>query len=271
MKLGIICPTPHLDQFASLSDFHLVLPHLYDDPRYKEFYKDKCNSGDFVTQDNSVFELTNSLPIEVLIEKGNDIGVSEVVVKEVLGNGELNYLEILNSLEYCSKVNNKIPLMAVVQGSNIDSFIDYFFRINEINEISSLSIPFAIDYTPGNMNLISTYNSLKSLTMRRFLNRCEVVKLIDQEAKKRNVKIKDTHLLGLSDGVELQFYKNYSWIRSNDSSSAFVHGAAGILYTEKGLPCEKISTKLDFNYKLTTEDQENAVFFNIKKLKEFVI
>lgn len=270
MKIGIICPVAHLEDFAIKSDFHLILPHLFKEfPAYREFYRYRAQQGDFVLQDNSVFELGHSLSADMLIEEANLIGASEMSACEVLSNSLESYKAAIHTVERSVKLGNKIPLLAVVQGESLSSFINYFFSLNSISEISSLGLPFDLDYLEGENHLFTDYDSLKSRTLRRVLNRWRLVEILDEEAKKRNVTIKSTHLMGLSDGMELQKYKNYYWIRSNDSSSAYVHGAAGFRYTDRGLPCEKISRKLDFSSSLTNDEQIDDVLYNIDKLKEF--
>lgn len=267
-KIGIICPTSHLQDFASLSDFHLILPHLYKEfPAYKEFYEDRIKQGDFVLQDNSVFELEVSPSAEFLIETANNINASEMSTCEVLCDAVKSFQAVEHTLLRSVQLGNKIPLLAVVQGGTFAEFIDYFFKLNSITELSSLGIPFDIDY-PVFFDA-DNYSFIRSKTVRRVFSRWKIVDAIDLEAKKRGVNIKPTHLMGLSDGFELQKYVDIPWIRSNDSSSAFVHGSAGILYTDRGLPCEKIPTKLDFSYSLSTKTQKDAVLYNINKLKEF--
>jgi hypothetical protein len=81
--------------------------------------------------------------------------------------------------------------------------------------------------------------------------------------------------MGLSDALELQRYKGvrYYWVRSNDSSTAFVHGFNEVYYTDKGLPGEKIKQKLDFdgynNYELTIS-QKSCIHYNIDKILSWI-
>lgn len=268
MQIGIICPVKDLDRYAVKSNFHLILPHLYQEfPEYKEFYAERVKAGDFVLQDNSVFELGYSLDADELITLANSINASEMSVCEVLNSSEANYRAVLRTIERSVILGNKIPLLAVTQGETIESFLNQFFALNDIAEISTLGIPFDVEHLFANTNFFS--HSLKSQTLRRVVARWELVKLLNYVAETKGKTIKPTHLMGLADGVELQMYKNIPWIRSNDSSSAYVHGAAGILYTDKGLPCEKIPTKLDFSSCVKTQTQHEAILYNISKLQEF--
>ena len=68
----------------------------------------------------------------------------------------------------------------------------------------------------------------------------------------------------------MKFQKDHSEIRSNDSSSAFVHGKARFRYTEEGLPCEKLQEKLDFFDGYLNVKQRDDIQFNIDMMKKFI-
>jgi len=262
MKIGIICPVAHLRDFAIASKFHLILPHLFGTyPQYRLFYEERIREGDFVLLDNSVFELEVSLPYEQLFELAHTLNVSEMVAPEVLRDKEASHKALMEFLEFYTKRGGTVPILAVAQGETQTEIISSFAFLNGLPEISSLGLPFDLDYPT------ESYAGIYSRTLRRVLRRWELVEAISSALG--GTLIKPTHLMGLSDPVELQKYRRISWIRSNDSSSAFVHGSAGILITDRGLPCEKIPTKLDFGSSLSTETQFNAVEYNIRRIKQF--
>ena len=74
--LGLICPTKYLEDFAVQSPYHLVLTHkVFEDPAYAEFYKSRAKLGEFITLDNSSYEVgdgvfTNDDLLEALREVG---------------------------------------------------------------------------------------------------------------------------------------------------------------------------------------------------------
>lgn len=259
MKIGIICATPHLQRFSLQSTFHLILPHLYTQfPAYREFYAERIRQGDFVTQDTAVFELEESLPGPQLIDMAESLGVSEMVTPEVLLSAEQSKVKLEEFLTHRQKVGSKLPLLSVVQGTSLEELFRYWAYLLNLDEVSTIGVPFDIDFD------MYVTRGVRSPTLRRVLNRVEIVRM----AEKSNLLRKPVHLLGLADGVELQFYK-HPMIRSNDSSSAFVHGAEMIYYTDRGLPQEKIKTKLDFGRVLTQPKQFDAINHNITMLKAF--
>ena len=265
MKLGIICPVKHLQDFASQSDFHLILPHLYKEfPEYKEFYRERIKQGDFVLQDNSIFEFGKSLDYQYLLEQAEDLGVSEMVTPEVMGDTDGSRKLLTAFLDYRETMDSKIPVFATVQGKTFQDMLDYFFELNGIDEVSTIGIPAEADY-------VSSYSyGYLSPTLKKVFNRLGLVQEIEKTRLIGNIAIKPVHLLGLGDGVELQRQKYIPWIRSCDSSTAYVHGAAGVMYSMRGLPGEKISEKLDFGSSLERQSQHHAVNFNIQMLKQFV-
>lgn len=266
VKHGIICPEKYLEQFAGRSDFHLILPHLYEsNPGYYEYYKDRISKGDFVTQDNSIFELEHSLDYKHLLEVGEKLGVSEIVGPEVLNSAADSKKLMYEFLDFREQEGSTIPVLAVAQGANLKELVDTFFEYNSDSRISALGLPFDLEHQ------VPYYAYVRSLTLRRVLSRWFLVDYLHVEAAAMGIKIKPTHLLGLADGVELQAYSVYNWVRSNDSSSAFVHGLNDIRYTDRGLPTEKIKEKLDFSMSVNlTQDQINNIDYNISSILKFI-
>jgi hypothetical protein len=267
MKHGIICPVKYLNQFATLSNFHLVLPHLFEKfPEYKSFYKERIIAGDIVIVDNDLFEKGECSDYKEVLKKAEDIGAQIVVGPEVMNDGEATENLMKDFLEWKDKVGSKIKVLAIAQGSKEEDLLCQFFRFQKMEGIDYLGLPFMLDYSFG---------GIRSLTLRRVLNRWKLIDRINLHAITYNIDIKPTHLFGLSDAVELQKYHSiiYPWIHSNDSSTAFVHGFNYIKYEDRGLPREKISEKLDFglhlNYGLDTEigkHQIECIMYNINKI-----
>jgi len=269
MQHGIICPIAFLEQFAIRSKFHLILPHLVQQhPKYKEFYKKRAEDGDFVLLDNSIFELGYSLPKEGLLSTAEDIKASEVVAPEVWDDKRGTEKLVEEFIEYHDKQKSNISILAMAQGSDINELVETFFKWNNHPKINSLGLPFSLNYEIKGIS-----DNIKSLTLRRVLNRWYLVDRINKYAQASSQRIKPTHLMGLSDAVELQRYKGeeYYWIRSNDSSTAFVHGINDICYSDKGLPCEKVKQKLDFEFdKDLTPEQLLNIHYNIQMIFNWI-
>jgi hypothetical protein len=271
MKHGIICPIPFLKEFATKSNFHLILPHLVrTHPEYKSFYKECAEKGDFVLLDNSIFELGYSLDKRELLEVAEDVHASEVVAPEVWHNKKETTGLVEDFIQYHQAKKSNIRILAMATGETEEEIIESFFYYNTHPNIDSLGLPFTLDY-----EITGVSNNVESLTLRRVLNRWSLVEKICAYGNASSQTIKPTHLMGLSDALELQRYKGirYYWVRSNDSSTAFVHGFNEVYYTDKGLPAEKIKQKLDFNgYRDIglTISQKSCIHYNIDKILSWV-
>jgi hypothetical protein len=279
IRLGIICSIPHLKDFAIQSDFHLVLPHLIREySEYREFYKERARKGDFVLLDNGVFELGDSVHFLDLVEITLENKFQEMVAPEVINDVRKTKGSLHDFLNYLIKEDLHPPVLAMIQGSTDIEMLNYAIELQNFSEVSTIGIPFRLEGVKwGGEN--DPFKNIKSLTLRRVLLRWDFLSRFAAACKEKGIISKPIHLMGLSDGVELQMYNggNYNslTIRSNDSSSAFVHGIESIRYEDKGLPVEKIQTPLDFTLDLSKRDAETSRFlmrnvnFNIRMLKIF--
>jgi len=67
VKVAFITPVPELERFATASDYHLVLAHICEQyPEYVEFYRERVKQGDYIILDNSAFELSGSVEVEMI-------------------------------------------------------------------------------------------------------------------------------------------------------------------------------------------------------------
>uniref|UniRef100_A0A7C3WM14 Uncharacterized protein n=1 Tax=Dictyoglomus turgidum TaxID=513050 RepID=A0A7C3WM14_9BACT len=270
MQHCIICPTSYLEDFATKSKYHLILPHvLQSDSKYYEFYRKRIREKDFVILDNSIFELGTSFDANALLDIAEDLQVSVVVAPEAWEDAAETKKMVLDFIELHSSRNCNIPILAMAQGKNVDEIIGSFFFWNNHSKISYIGLPFSLDF-----EIEGVSDNIKSQTLKRVLNRWYLVDRINRYIRASSQKIvKPTHLMGLSDAVELQRYKgdSYYWIHSNDSSSAYIHGKHCIKYTDRGLPCEKILEKVNFSDStvLNTE-QYNCIVYNIEKILSWV-
>jgi hypothetical protein len=270
MQHGIICPTAFLEHFATRSKFHLILPHLIKQyKKYFEFYRNRAKEGDFILLDNSIFELGYSLNNIELLEIAESIHASEIVAPEVWHDKKGTIKLVEKFISYHDKQKSNIRILAMATGESEEEIIETFFEWNKHPKIDSLGLPFSLDY-----EIKGVSDNLESLTLKRVLNRWHLVNSINKYAKASSQIIKPTHLMGLSDAVELQRYRggDYYWIRSNDSSTAFVHGYNLIKYTKKGLPCEKISQKVgfdDYNDVILIDAQISLIEYNIQTILDW--
>ena len=65
-------PLDLLDESLKFNDYHYCLPHLLDNDKYFNFFKDASKRRDFIIMDNGLFEGV-SHTVEDLIERLNEI------------------------------------------------------------------------------------------------------------------------------------------------------------------------------------------------------
>lgn len=81
--LGIITPTAYLEDYASQSNFHLVLAHQLDiDDKYADFYRQMSERGDFIICDNGAFELGESYDPNRLVELADKCKAHAIVLPD---------------------------------------------------------------------------------------------------------------------------------------------------------------------------------------------
>jgi hypothetical protein len=255
MEHMFILPTLDLQQLKS-SKMHLTLPHLYKDPVYLETYKRWKKEGDFIMQDNSIFELKDVVAGD-LLDFGRQIGADEIMVPESLRN-----MEVCVALtdRFCCKLSpadqNQFRLAACLQGKTWEEVAEHY-RILDSEYgrfIDTICIPFGLEF--------DCYNTENEMWMHSGWNRFSNVWRLVREGIWNPAR--DHHLLGLHNPAELALYEQSGLfneavlksIRSNDSSICYRYGQYGAhFYLSEGLLYKKIKGQLDFNSHYTSPEQ----------------
>ena len=279
MRLGFITPIKYLEAYAIQSNLHLVLSHIAKESKeYVNFYKNRATYGDFIILDNGCYETNNPTPIEELLEIGEKINASEIILPDKICDGPGTLALIENSISKIEK-GNSFKFGVVAQGKSLSEImwmISYY--INFLSPyFDTIYIPVDIPFNPKRDNVFKPYYiHSPSITDQNMFNRLAFIKAIHYSPnfshfiKALSSLKKNIHMLGLFDGKELYEYRNYPLIRSCDSSSCFVHGMRGIKYTRRGLPCEKIMDKLDFFMQdVLSEQQHLDIIHNVRMLQGF--
>lgn len=236
-----------------ISRQHMVLPHLYDSvPGYLDAYKKLSDQGDFIMQDNSMFELKRVV-LGDLIDFGKRVGATEIVIPEVLRDrrGSIDLAEeFFTSKAY--QANSRVSrYAAVVQGSSYADVVKHYNWLVSIDEVNTIGIAFNYEFDAfGNKDETRKHAGWNRFSIiRRMLKDC----VWDPT--------KTHHLFGMYNPAELAAYyrirdENYppgafnyflKSIRSNDSSSCFWHSLHGMLFDiDEGFLYKKIESHVDF-------------------------
>jgi hypothetical protein len=105
-----------------------------------------------------------------------------------------------------------------------------------------------------------------SYRMQRFLSRYRIFKELGKRGLLTDAARKRFHCLGMTDGPrEIELLSPFHrFIRSWDSSSAFLHGSLGIRYDNSptGLMNGKNETEVDFNFHTDSVENQHKALYN---------
>lgn len=267
MKLGIISPVKYLHSYSSQSTYHLVLAHMVEQSEpYRQFYRNRSNSGDFITLDNSSYEIGDDkyTPMQ-LIEIARSIGASEVMAPEHYLDSKTTVNKVANFVEQIKKRDTKIGVFATVHGKTIEDVVWCHDECAKLG-VDTIGLSCRLDYQTDH-HLVSPwtdYSRSPHGTFRRSYVRFNTYYRITQ--RKNYPKPKVYHLLGMNHPIELGFYKSEKAIRSCDSSAMFMCGWLDI--NLKDLMYTKPSVKLNFFLEEgLTQQQHLKILDNIEFMK----
>ena len=217
-----------LSDEGMLPRYRMVLAHLvlkYDS--YKMVY---CNEshGNYTILDNSAFELGESIDYDSFIKAIRAIHPNEIVLPDVLLDSEGTLRRMGEFIDrYGSELAN-VSLMAVPHGKELSQYIDSYERISSLDCISCIGIGAIYDFKFAHNGQLG----------REYL--------VDKIIEGGIVSSKPHHLLGLgSNGnMELSHMSKYLFMRSCDTSAAYVNARNGRHITPNGY--EKDKKKVDF-------------------------
>lgn len=245
MEIGIICPIAWLERFAERSHYHLVLAHLVErGGKYVDFYRKMAKRGDFLTLDNSSFEVGDGKysPAD-LIKLARSVGAREVMAPECFPDAtkciELSGAFISDFKE--NPFSEGLGVIATAHGRSyreLRACVLSYLKNDGINTVGlSCRLNFEFPYS-GKLKI--EWNRSMSKAMCR-------ANSIAQLSHEINATGKQVHLLGLNHPMELLFYRNrkdFRFIRSNDSSAAYLNGRRRIFLDR--LLYEKPEEKMNF-------------------------
>ena len=243
MKYAHIVPTMYLEMFDKYNTMHLVLAqHIGKDQDYTDFYR---STDIYKILDNGAYENGYPVPIEELVEKALLIAADEIIIPDVFMNCDETLKHLEASLAYLNKtkLTNDFKLMVAPQGKTNAEYMKCLGVMQATREVSVIGLSFLV--------VAQCFQEITAC-LDVLPNRQMLTKLIQL----LGFHDKQYHLLGLGNCKELEYQKQYPWIRGGDSSSAFMHGSNRIRFQPaKGLVVERIKTKLNFQMKDQLNDE----------------
>lgn len=269
MQLAFITPTSYLHRFATQGDFYLALAHLVDDEgknEYARFHKKEALNGKKVILDNGLFEGAQVTP-EQLIKRARSIRAHTVCAPDALYDSRGTIKEFKKFIKLKQEEGLVADVMGIPQANNPQDWWSCFefFQLNEDCNLIGLSI---LSVTESFKHK-ATHANKWPITA----SRVHLLKQLYSFQEGLGHEVKKCHMLGLGESyadISTAIRLLPKSIISNDSSSAFVHGAQGIVYRDNGIvPGGKDHTKLNFNlpYGTLKDEHIDAVQKNIDTAK----
>lgn len=255
INIAPILPVKYLELSKDFH-YHLILAHkVLENPRYASFYRKRSAEGDFVVLDNSCYELGHPIETSKLLLAAEIVNPDAIVSPDVLYDAEATLAKFK---EFSEQMSLRLPnayIVGVPQGDSLSSYIKCYSELQRYADIMGLTF-IGIDKILKDVPL--TY---KRVVMLDILN-------------SKVGLYKPIHALGIADNpIEVKLLANSphnAWIMSNDSSSAFIHGAANIVFDfVTGMRTPKIKEKMNFEIESISPAQVEIVKDNLQMLQRY--
>lgn len=230
------------------------------DKEYADFYKEAFKEYEFSILDNGLFELGDSIDLDVLYRLGEEYKPSHLILPDALNNMELTKERAVNYIKkYGTQSTPKF--IGVVQGRTIEEFLEMYEFFNKLESVDIIAIPF--DFLPKDGFLTGGVDEWK-------LQRVKLVNLLLDEY---NYELpKKLHLLGCATPNEFGYYRSLAkkFINSVDTSAPIVYGWNGVKFTNRGIPAgtEKPKDKLAENLNINlSKEQLQVIGHNVRSFR----
>lgn len=276
IKVCVITPISHLEQYGSLGEMDMSLTHLVlEDEVYATYYRRQAAGGRFVILDNSAFELEQEgkgLDPDPVLDAAEIVRPTEVIATDVLFDGPATIESTANFIERMRirGLLGKYRIMGVVQGKTEEEWMTCFeslLLMPEVNTIglSKLSVPVSFLGEKESSGCVA--RSRIKCTMALSEHFGGELEFAMNSSRKLTV-----HLLGGDNWTpwEMRHQKQYPWVRSNDSSCAVWYGLRGHVFDNLGVIDDIVLEKpdlennnVDTKLLLDLDDVQVAILRNV--------
>lgn len=266
IKLGFIVPIGVLEFYAGLSDYHLVLAHMVrDSSEYRDYYRKRSEDGDFITLDNSSYELGDGVfSEEDLLEFADAVKAKEIMAPEHYQDHEITVEKVGKFLDVIKTKNADMKVFGTIHGSSYSNYLTCLDRFLDL-KVDTIGLSCRLNCMPIAYNIVACEHSTEWISSSVRMNLT-----MDMSARFFNMRYPDVpavHLLGLNQPCELAFQTRWDFVRSNDSSAAYLAGCEGNNVT--GFLYRKPMVKIDFYEENNLQpNQTHMIAQNINDLKE---
>jgi len=262
MRISHEVPKQLFEESLQFNDYDYALVHLFEtEPEYLQFYKNCVNNNRHVILDNSIFELGVAFEPDAYAEWIKELNPTEYIIPDALEDSART-ISNADAWMYDHAKGLNAGTIGVVQGTTYAELCECYRALDTMG-IDKIAISF--DYSYYERTNANCSNRLISWMRGRR-------DLLAQMLADGVINIhKPHHLLGCGLPQEFDFYKQYSWIDTIDTSNPIVHGIRGIRYTKHGLLDKERIKLVELLDTDITSDMLRDIQHNIVTFKGFCV
>lgn len=147
MNVALICPPALLKKYGTKTRYHLALPDLCHQARYRDFYLDRARAGDWIILDNGAAEDVAFGP-KHLLTIADMIQANEVVVPDTLFEAEETIAQAMAFSRFArpehESTGKEIRYVGVLQGRDLQDFMKCllaYLELPALSYISTIALP----------------------------------------------------------------------------------------------------------------------------------
>jgi hypothetical protein len=260
MKISHELPLSLMHNAYKWNDYDYCLPHLIDHyDQYRIFFQKSRLDKRFIIMDNGLFEgVTHTT--EDLLEKINLVRPDIFIVPDAWNDANTTLVNAKSwMINYKQHIPEEVNLMAVCQGKDIGELITTYQTLVDIGYTH-------IAFNHSSIAYQNEYEGMDHLKASMY-GRMEFIRRLVQSGAIR--KSHYHHLLGCSLPQEFMSYKDWTFIKSVDTSNPILVGAEGIRYADSGLTF-KPKEKLEHYFEKDLSGQIEDIIFNVQQFRKFI-
>jgi len=260
MKISHELPLALMHHAYKWNDYDYCLPHLIDQyDQYRIFFQKSRLDKRFIIMDNGLFEGVLHTT-EDLLEKINLVRPDIFIVPDAWNDSAATIRNAKSwMINYKQHLPEGVNLMAVCQGKDMGELITTYQILVDLGythiAFNHSSIAYQYEYEGVDHLKAAMYGRME------FIRRLVASNVIR--------KSHYHHLLGCSLPQEFMSYKDWTFIKSVDTSNPILVGAEGQRYTDGGLTW-KPKEKLEHYFEKDLSGQVEDIIFNVQQFRKFI-
>jgi hypothetical protein len=260
MKISHELPLGLMEHAYKWNDYDYCLPHLIDQyDQYRKFFQKSRLDKRFIIMDNGLFEgVTHTT--EDLLEKINLVRPNIFIVPDAWNDSNTTLVNAKSwMINYKQHIPEGVNLMAVCQGNDMGELVTTYQTLVDLGYTH-------IAFNHSSIAYQKDYDGLDHLKASMY-GRMEFIRRLVASGTIR--KSHYHHLLGCSLPQEFMAYKDWTFVKSVDTSNPILVGAEGKRYTSSGLTW-KPKEKLEHYFEKDLSGQVEDIIFNVQQFRKFI-